>query len=91
MLIKFFRAIYNGYNAIRAGEAKVIIAGGQENMTLAEHSIHLRQGKRFGNAELKDTVLTDGLTDAFLEMHMGLTGILFISNENFFYSFFLRS
>lgn len=64
----------NGYHAIRNGDASIIIAGGQENMTLAEHSIYMRKPRKLGNSELKDTLLTDGLTDAFFHCHMGLTG-----------------
>lgn len=69
-----FRAIVNAYNTIRIGDASIIVAGGQENMTLAEHSMYLRGGQRYGNGEMKDTILCDGLTDAFLHIHMGQTG-----------------
>ena len=50
-----------------------MIAGGQENMSLAPHAIHLRDGKKLGDAELVDTMIKDGLWDAFHGYHMGIT------------------
>ena len=67
------RSIASGYQSIKAGDAKVIIAGGQENMSLAPHAIHLRDGKKLGDAELIDTMIKDGLWDAFYGYHMGVT------------------
>ena len=52
---------------------KILIAGGQENMSLAPHAIHLRDGKKLGDAELIDTMIKDGLWDAFHGYHMGVT------------------
>jgi acetyl-CoA C-acetyltransferase len=49
------------------------VAGGQENMSLAPHAIHLRDGKKLGDAELVDTMIKDGLWDAFHGYHMGIT------------------
>ena len=67
------RSIASGYQSIKAGDAKVIIAGGQENMSLAPHAIHLRNGKKLGDTELIDTMIKDGLWDAFYGYHMGVT------------------
>lgn len=52
-----------------------MVCGGQENMSMAEHSVHLRN-KKLGNVVLKDSILCDGLTDAFTHLHMGETGDL---------------
>ena len=49
------------------------MAGGQENMSLSPHAIHLRDGKKLGDAELVDTMIKDGLWDAFNGYHMGVT------------------
>ena len=67
------RSIVSGFQSIRTADAKIIIAGGQENMSLAPHAIHLRDGKKLGDAELIDTMIKDGLWDAFHGYHMGVT------------------
>ena len=67
------RSIASGYQSIKAGNSKILIAGGQENMSLAPHAIHLRDGKKLGDAELVDTMIKDGLWDAFHGYHMGVT------------------
>ena len=67
------RSIASGYQSIKAGDAKIIIAGGQENMSLAPHAIHLRDGKKLGDTDLIDTMIKDGLWDAFNGYHMGVT------------------
>ena len=67
------RSVASGFQSIRAGDSKIIIAGGQENMSLAPHAIHLREGKKLGNAEIVDTMIKDGLWDAFNGYHMGVT------------------
>ena len=67
------RSIALGYQSIMAGNSKILIAGGQENMSLAPHAIHLRDGKKLGDAELIDTMIKDGLWDAFHGYHMGVT------------------
>ncbi len=67
------RSIASGFQSIKAGDSKIIIAGGQENMSLAPHAIHLRDGKKLGNAKLIDTMIEDGLWDAFNNYHMGIT------------------
>ena len=67
------RSVVSGFQSIRTGNSKIIIAGGQENMSLAPHVIHLREGKKLGNAEIVDTMIKDGLWDAFNGYHMGVT------------------
>ena len=67
------RSISSGYQSIKSGDSKIIIAGGQENMSLAPHSIHLRDGKKLGDVKLIDTMIKDGLWDAFHDYHMGIT------------------
>ncbi len=67
------RSIASGFQSIRSGDSKVVIAGGQENMSLAPHTIHLRDGKKLGDVALTDTMIKDGLWDAFNEYHMGVT------------------
>ena len=67
------RSVASGYQSIKSGDSKIIIAGGQENMSLAPHAIHLRDGKKLGDIEMIDTMIKDGLWDAFHEYHMGVT------------------
>ena len=67
------RSIASAYQSIKSGDSKIIIAGGQENISLAPHVIHLRDGKKLGDAKLIDTMIKDGLWDAFLGYHMGIT------------------
>ena len=67
------RSIASGFQSIKSKDAKIVIAGGQENMSLAPHSLHLRDGKKLGNSELTDTLIKDGLWDAFHDYHMGMT------------------
>ncbi|XP_052869958.1 acetyl-CoA acetyltransferase [Anopheles cruzii] len=62
-----------GYQSIRTGDAKIVIAGGQESMSKAPHALHLRDGTKMGEAKMVDTLLRDGLTDAFYDLHMGAT------------------
>ena len=67
------RSIASGFQSIKSGDTNIVIAGGQENMSLAPHSIHLRDGKKLGDAEMIDTMIRDGLWDAFHGYHMGVT------------------
>ena len=67
------RSIASGFESIKSGSSKIVIAGGQENMSLAPHAIHLRDGKKLGDAEMIDTMIKDGLWDAFHGYHMGIT------------------
>jgi len=67
------RSIVSAYQSIKVGDTKIAIAGGQESMSLAPHVIHLRDGKKLGDTELIDTLIKDGLWDAFHGYHMGIT------------------
>ncbi len=67
------RAIALGYQALRCGDSSIVIAGGQESMSQAQHAAHLRNGTKMGALELVDTMLKDGLIDAFHGYHMGQT------------------
>jgi acetyl-CoA C-acetyltransferase len=67
------RAVALGYQAIRAGDSQIVVAGGQESMTRAPHAAYLRSGVRMGPAEFVDTMIRDGLWDIFNGYHMGVT------------------
>jgi len=67
------KAVALAANAIRAGEADVIIAGGQENMSLGMHGSYMRGGNKFGDTKLMDFMMYDGLTDVFSKEMMGIT------------------
>jgi acetyl-CoA C-acetyltransferase len=67
------RAVALGYQAIANGDAGVVVAGGQESMSLSPHAQQLRGGTKMGAVELVDTMIKDGLWDAFNGYHMGIT------------------
>ena len=67
------RAVAIGMQQIAAGDARIIIAGGQESMSMAPHCAHLRNGTKMGDMKMIDTMIKDGLTDAFYGYHMGTT------------------
>ena len=67
------RAVALGYQSLKLGEAKVVVAGGQESMSQAPHCVSLRAGTKLGDANLIDTLIRDGLWDAFNGYHMGQT------------------
>ena len=67
------RSIASGFQSIRSLDSEIVISGGQENMSLAPHVIFLRDGKKLGDTELIDTMIRDGLWDAFHGYHMGIT------------------
>ena len=67
------RTVALGYQAIRNGDSEIVVAGGQESMSQAPHCIHLRGGTKMGDAQLVDTMIRDGLWDAFNGYHMGNT------------------
>ena len=67
------RSVASGFQSVKSGDSKIVIAGGQESMSLAPHAIHLRDGKKLGDTELTDTMIKDGLWDAFHGYHMGIT------------------
>ena len=67
------RSVVSGFQSIKSADSNIIIAGGQENMSLAPHAIHLRDGKKLGDTQMIDTMIKDGLWDAFHGYHMGTT------------------
>ena len=67
------RAVISGYQSIKLGESTNIISGGQENMSIAPHSIFFRDEKKISEDKLLDTMINDGLMDAFNCYHMGVT------------------
>jgi len=67
------RTVAMAYQAIALGEAEIVVAGGQESMSQAPHVAHLRNGTKMGSVEFLDTMLRDGLWDAFQGYHMGNT------------------
>ena len=67
------KAVALGAMSIAAGDATIVVAGGQENMSLSAHAMHMRNGTKMGDATLIDTMIRDGLWDAFNGYHMGTT------------------
>jgi acetyl-CoA C-acetyltransferase len=67
------RTVAMGYQALKSGDSNVVVAGGQESMSLSAHCAHLRNGYKMGSAEFIDTMIKDGLWDAFHGYHMGTT------------------
>ena len=67
------RSVVSGFQNLKTGDSKILVAGGQENMSLAPHAIYLRDGKKLGDVEIIDTMIRDGLWDAFHGYHMGVT------------------
>ncbi len=67
------RTVALGYQAIRNGDSAIVVAGGHESMSQAPHCIHLRNGVKMGDTQMIDTMIRDGLWDAFNGYHMGNT------------------
>jgi acetyl-CoA C-acetyltransferase len=67
------RSVALGYQALKNGDSQIVVAGGQESMSMAPHAQYLRGGVKMGNFELVDTMIKDGLWDAFNGYHMGNT------------------
>ncbi|WP_417819622.1 acetyl-CoA C-acetyltransferase [Terasakiella sp.] len=67
------RSVAMGMQAILMGDADIVVAGGQENMSLSPHVMHLRNGTKMGPAKMEDTMIKDGLWCAFNDYHMGTT------------------
>ena len=67
------RAVISGYQSIKLGDSLNVISGGQENMSIAPHSIFFRDQKKISEDKLLDTMINDGLMDAFNNYHMGVT------------------
>ncbi|XP_028295448.1 acetyl-CoA acetyltransferase, cytosolic [Gouania willdenowi] len=67
------KAVCLGAQSILTGESSVVVAGGMESMSKAPHTLHMRTGMKMGNTTLQDSMVDDGLTDAFHGYHMGIT------------------
>ena len=67
------RSIVSGFQSIKLEENKIIVSGGQENMSRAPHSLFYRENKKLDESKLVDTMIKDGLTDSFNDYHMGVT------------------
>ena len=67
------RAVAEGMKSIRNGDASIVIAGGQESMSQAPHAMQLRNGVKMGDGKMQDTMIVDGLWEAFNGYHMGIT------------------
>ena len=67
------RAVAMGAQSLMCGDSTIVVAGGQENMSMSPHYIHMRDGVKFGNADIQDTMIVDGLWDKFNDYHMGIT------------------
>jgi acetyl-CoA C-acetyltransferase len=67
------RAVAQGYQAILSGDSEIVVAGGQESMTQAVHAMYMRAGTKMGDTQMVDTMIKDGLWDAFNGYHMGIT------------------
>ena len=67
------RSVVSGFQSIKSNDSKIIVAGGQENMSLAPHTLNLRNEKKLGDTKLIDTMIKDGLWDVFNDYHMGVT------------------
>lgn len=67
------RSVALGMQAIASGDSSVVVAGGQESMSQSPHCVAMRAGVKFGNVEMVDTMIRDGLWDAFNDYHMGVT------------------
>ncbi|MBY0429505.1 MAG: acetyl-CoA C-acetyltransferase [Alphaproteobacteria bacterium] len=67
------RAVAMGMQSILAGDSEIVVAGGQESMSLSPHAMMLRTGVRMGNGEMVDTMIKDGLWDIYNNYHMGQT------------------
>lgn len=67
------KAVASACQAIKSGDSKIVVCGGQESMTRAPHVSFLRAGVKMGDTTLKDSMVLDGLTDVFNDIHMGIT------------------
>ncbi len=67
------RSIASGFHSILSKSSDIVVAGGQESMSQAPHVVHIRNGKKLGDTDLVDSMIKDGLWDAFNGYHMGVT------------------
>jgi len=77
------KAIMQGAQAIKCGDAEIVIAGGMENMSSVPHYLNGRQGQKMGDINVADGMLKDGLTNVYDGKHMGTCGDLCASEHNF--------
>ncbi|XP_072217782.1 acetyl-CoA acetyltransferase, cytosolic isoform X2 [Leuresthes tenuis] len=77
------KAVCLGAQSIQAGESTVVVAGGMESMSMAPHTVQMRAGVKMGDASLQDSMVADGLTDAFHGYHMGITGPVEVKVDEF--------
>lgn len=77
------KAVMQGAQAIKAGDASIVVAGGMENMSLIPHYVHMRKGQKFGPAQLEDGMQVDGLVDAYDKSAMGCSADLCAKEHNF--------
>ena len=66
-------SVAHGFNMIKCEDANIVIAGGQENMSLSPHYMHLRKSTKMGDNQMKDSMIIDGLWDVYNDYHMGIT------------------
>ncbi len=76
------RAVIDGAQHVMTGQADIALVGGMESMSRAPHAIGVRSGTKFGHTELRDTMLSDGLWDAFNDYHMGMTAENIVERHN---------
>lgn len=76
------RSVVTGLQQIQLGDADIVIAGGQENMSISPHCIFMRDGIKMGNGKLVDTMIQDGLWDIFNDYHMGVTAENIANEQN---------
>ena len=67
------KAVQMAAQAIMCGDAEIVVAGGQESMSQSPHFMHMRNGLKMGDGKLADSMISDGLTDAYRHYHMGIT------------------
>ncbi|XP_020281177.1 acetyl-CoA acetyltransferase, cytosolic [Pseudomyrmex gracilis] len=67
------KSVATGFFSIKLGESDIVVAGGQESMSRSKHTIYMRSGTKMGECSLVDSMLEDGLTDAFHNIHMAIT------------------
>ncbi|XP_021103437.1 acetyl-CoA acetyltransferase, cytosolic isoform X2 [Heterocephalus glaber] len=77
------KAVCLAAQSIKIGDSSIVVAGGMESMSKAPHLVHLRTGVKIGEMSLQDSVLCDGLTDAFHNYHMGVTGLKEVKVDEF--------
>ncbi|MCI5071944.1 acetyl-CoA C-acetyltransferase [bacterium] len=76
------KSVMMASQAIRCGDAHVVVAGGMESMSNAPHAMHMRQGQKLGHSKIIDTMLHDGLWDVYNDFHMGQAGELCAKEKN---------